>query len=255
MSRRLMLVLPVLFAACNDHPTTPGHPTPASLTLVSGGGQQGATGEFLPEPLVVQVADAGGRAVPGTIVTWSVPAGEGYLGFLPGDIQPASSVQSRADTQGKARIYFRPNVPGTTHVATAFAGLPPVVTTVVSTGLAVQVISFGPYYCAGGNDHSFFSGGGDIPAGTGVVWAFSRYLPAGCLGRIVARTVPQGGEAVQGEALTPGQRFALRLDTPGTWVFEDARNGGQVTLRVVPVPAPGAPAVGSPRVEGPQSGS
>jgi hypothetical protein len=52
---------------------------PSTLTVNSGNGQTGATGQQLPLPLVVRIADASGNAVAGVAVAFAVTAGGGTL--------------------------------------------------------------------------------------------------------------------------------------------------------------------------------
>jgi uncharacterized protein (TIGR03437 family) len=54
--------------------------TPAVLGVVSGSAQSGVTGEPLPKPLVVRVADANGVPVQGVAVTFAVTSGVATLG-------------------------------------------------------------------------------------------------------------------------------------------------------------------------------
>ncbi len=52
---------------------------PASVVLVSGNNQSGATGQALPSPFTVKVTDANSNPVPGVNVTFAVAAGGGSL--------------------------------------------------------------------------------------------------------------------------------------------------------------------------------
>jgi hypothetical protein len=50
--------------------TLPGPGEPASLTIVGGNGQQGAPGEVVPEPLIVELVDGVGQPVSGRVVAF-----------------------------------------------------------------------------------------------------------------------------------------------------------------------------------------
>ncbi len=63
------------------------------LRLVSGDGQAAAVGEVLPEPLVVEVADAFGNPVEGVAIAWA-PVGGGSVG----------SSTTTTDAQGRASV-------------------------------------------------------------------------------------------------------------------------------------------------------
>ena len=53
--------------------------SPSKLEIISGDGQQGAPGETLAQPLVVEVRDQFGNLLPNASVTFTVTAGEGKL--------------------------------------------------------------------------------------------------------------------------------------------------------------------------------
>jgi len=67
---------------------------PAALTKVSGDLQSGPAQQLLAQPLVVEVRDQGGAAVPGVALTWTVTAGAGTL--------QTSSTLTAADGRGQA---------------------------------------------------------------------------------------------------------------------------------------------------------
>ena len=54
--------------------------TPTQILKVSGDGQTALAGETVSSPLVVQVNDAGGNAIPGATVTFAVSEGDGNIG-------------------------------------------------------------------------------------------------------------------------------------------------------------------------------
>ena len=78
---RLLAVLPLLLvAACSDGGTGPGDlPVVGTLQAVDGDAQSGTAGETLAKSLVVKVADAKGRVLPGVSVAWSIESGGGSL--------------------------------------------------------------------------------------------------------------------------------------------------------------------------------
>src|SRR5687768_4467733 len=71
-----------LLLACGGDPSGPDDDDPgpaAALTAVSGGTQTGVVGSTLPQPVVVKVADAQGRGVPGIAVNFRIDSGNGTL--------------------------------------------------------------------------------------------------------------------------------------------------------------------------------
>ncbi len=64
---------PVTFS----HTATAG--SASGVVIVSGDDQTGAIGSLLPQPLIVEVHDAGGNAVPSVAVTWVIGAGGGSV--------------------------------------------------------------------------------------------------------------------------------------------------------------------------------
>ena len=69
-----------LLLACGGDSSGPDDPGPAAaLTAVSGGTQTGVVGSTLPQPVVVKVADAQGRGVPGVAVNFRIDSGNGTL--------------------------------------------------------------------------------------------------------------------------------------------------------------------------------
>ena len=84
----------------------PAQPLPASITILSGDGQQGAPGALLVEPLTVRVVDDSSRPVPDTPVRFS------FLGDVSGAaLDPATPVLT--DLAGLATATLRlGDVPG-----------------------------------------------------------------------------------------------------------------------------------------------
>ncbi|HEV2146740.1 MAG TPA: Ig-like domain-containing protein, partial [Longimicrobiaceae bacterium] len=89
--------------------------TPAGAAAISkagGDGQTAPAGSVLPAPLTVKVTDAGGNAVPGAAVSWSVGSGGGSL-------SPASSV---TDASGQASATWTLGAAAGANTATASVG-------------------------------------------------------------------------------------------------------------------------------------
>jgi adhesin/invasin len=89
---------------------------PATLTIVSGDGQEGSTGEQLPNPLVVIVEDDFGNAVPGATVNWQVTAGGAEF----------PSASSQTDASGNASTTVTLRAPGPLVVSAGVSGVPTV---------------------------------------------------------------------------------------------------------------------------------
>ena len=68
--------LAVLGAGCaEENLVLPGSGTPSALVAVGGNNQSARVGQTLPSPLVVEVQDADGNAVPGVHVAWTAEGG------------------------------------------------------------------------------------------------------------------------------------------------------------------------------------
>lgn len=87
--------VPVVF-----EPTAGSH-----LQVVSGGGQTGAIGSELPEPLGVRLVDLAGQPVPATPVLFRVVGGDGSLARL-GESESFRQVAVSTDSEGVAQARF-----------------------------------------------------------------------------------------------------------------------------------------------------
>lgn len=74
--------------------TTPTRPVATTLSKISGDNQQGALGEALANPFVVEVQDQNGNPLQGTTVTFAVTAGGGTLTAT----TPTTDANGRAQT-------------------------------------------------------------------------------------------------------------------------------------------------------------
>ncbi|MGQ0563206.1 MAG: Ig-like domain-containing protein [Gemmatimonadota bacterium] len=90
----LILLVFGALACGSDSSGPPRAGPPAVLSVVSGSGQEGQSGEALAAPLSVKVEDAKGIPVPKAIVTFTVSAGGGTL----------SSATDTTDAQGLASV-------------------------------------------------------------------------------------------------------------------------------------------------------
>src|SRR4051812_31905140 len=97
--------------ACGSGLTLPGDGSPATLTAVSGGGQQGTVGTRLDDSLVVRVTDANSRAIAGVPVVFhfeSETAG--------GEVDPA---EPTTNAEGLAAAQVRLGANTGTHIVEA----------------------------------------------------------------------------------------------------------------------------------------
>ncbi|NOT09429.1 MAG: hypothetical protein HOP28_14635 [Gemmatimonadales bacterium] len=85
----------MIVASCGEEGAT--GPRIATLIAISGGGQQGAIGATLTQPLVVRLEDQAGSPVEGVTVQWRVVSGGGSI----------SPSQSTTDADGRASASLR----------------------------------------------------------------------------------------------------------------------------------------------------
>jgi len=112
------LLLPVLLTFCGggDGPTN-STPTPTVIQMLGGNDQSATIGSSLTNPFVVEVLDAGGRAVGGQTVAWSVVEGGGTL----------SAPTSVTNASGEARTFLQVgSAPGPQRVRASLGTLAPV---------------------------------------------------------------------------------------------------------------------------------
>ena len=107
-----LLAVAVLAAgACKDNSTQPLVPT--ALTEISGDGQDATVGTAASSPLVVEVKDNDGNAMPNVVVKWSITQGAGTL-------SPDSTMTG---SDGMAESTFTPSAAGQEVVAATVSGL------------------------------------------------------------------------------------------------------------------------------------
>ena len=128
--RRLHLVaLLGLLTACGDGVT--GATRPSGLTLLGGNGQPGVVGEALPNPVIVKVTDASGKALRGVTVQWTVTSGSG-------SVTPSSA----SDAEGLATAqWVLGTTPGEQSITASVEGVTPVhFNTTAAAGRAAAVV-------------------------------------------------------------------------------------------------------------------
>ena len=76
-----------------------------NLTIVSGDGQTGPPGGYLPLPLVVSLTDSEGNGLQGAPVNFQVTSGSGYVQSA-GSTAVSSSTTVFADGSSQAQVYF-----------------------------------------------------------------------------------------------------------------------------------------------------
>ena len=100
--------------ACSSStgPVRSGPPT--ALHAITGGTQTGPEGQVLPDPLTVQVVDAGGRALVGVSVNWTVTGGGSLL---------ANAFPTVTDSAGLALVFWQLGSLGSQNAAASCCGL------------------------------------------------------------------------------------------------------------------------------------
>jgi hypothetical protein len=199
----LMTLLVMGLAACGGEDLVlPSEGEPASIVLLQGDGQTGRVGEMLPQPLIVQVADANGRPVQGATVVFEVdgaePDPDTVVTELDGrgavDVQLGSTVGS---SQGVARVVVPENQ--------ALVEVEFTVTALASSANGLILVS--------GNDQS-------APAGTAlaeplvvrVTDAFGNPIP----GVTITWTAIGGGSVSEGSTVSDASGLASVTRTLGS---------------------------------------
>lgn len=210
--------------------TDPG----ATLSLVSGDGQEGKAGEPLPQALVVEARNGSGNPAANVRVSWSVVEGSGRF-----DDESGRTSSSYTDAQGLARVSFSPRALGTVQMDAMLDGTGRAVT--FTTEIDVLVIRY--YEGWGRYIPPYFNGiapchpdGGYgtldceeevVPLGTTVEWV-SELSRA----RIVSTSRPTDGRGFDSGELSAGGRFQFVPNAVGTWEYVDQIRGTPGVLRV-----------------------
>lgn len=103
-----------------------------TLAIVSGNGQTGPPGGYVPNPLVVSVANASGTGIAGAPVTFQVTSGSGYV-QVAGAVAASGSATVFANGSGQAEVYFL--LSGNTNATTQ-------ITATTGTGSSMQQVQF-----------------------------------------------------------------------------------------------------------------
>ncbi|MCY3761875.1 MAG: M60 family metallopeptidase, partial [Gemmatimonadetes bacterium] len=169
--------------------------TPSKLEIISGDGQQGAPGEALAQPLVVEVRDQFGHLLPEAAVAFTVTAGEGRLsGHF-------TVEHTTTDTDGRAELTLTlgPH-PGPNRVEVSLGGHELAVFAAQGVGTAVGELE------------------GDYRT-----W----HLPTAATARLGKGAIGQGDRAV---ALSADGRCLAVASAIGVWLYEAATSRAQALL-------------------------
>jgi uncharacterized protein (TIGR03437 family) len=157
--------------------------TPTALNVISGSGQQVQAGTALPQPLVVQVLGAGGVALSGQTINWSVsPSGAATLG----------SASSTTNTSGQASttVTLSSSASGTVTITATVAGSTLAGATFTET--AIPLVTVTGLSIVSGNNQSIMENAQSAP------------LTVQLNGTSNGQTVPVPGASIQFSITGPG---------------------------------------------------
>lgn len=202
----------------------------ATVTIVSGDGQEGKTKVPLAEPLVVRVTDGAGNPVPNVGVHWE---GSGRFDDRP------EGWGSYSDADGLVARTFSPRSLGAVGVTAELDALhQPSVT--FHADVTVLVISYEAYdgrpsfYGLGYDEGCWYdncSASDHIPFGTTVEWV--NYTSDPLL--LVTTSTPPGGGTFRSPVLGLNERFQFVPDVTGTWEYTGEVEGSHVAVGKVTV--------------------
>jgi plastocyanin len=175
------------------------NPAPASITVVSGDGQNGRTNSALANALIVKVTDGSGAALGGETVAWAITSGGGQL------LNSASP--TNIDGEAAAFLETGAALEAVTVTATV-TGLPPVTFTALVTrwGIKIQDIAF---VTSDGTD--------DITVAVGDTIEWYNVDAVGHT--VTSTTVPAGGSAMASGNFNLGETYQFIPDVAGQWVY------------------------------------
>lgn len=214
---------------------------PAALMRVSSPEQFGFLGRRLDEPLIVRVVDAGGAALAGVPVAWSVVGGLGSICARDErDCQLGGQVFA-TDTEGRSTAWPRPAAMHENLVTAMVTGLPALSATFTVHVPGVLIRAQPLFDCVGPDDPVQFSdhegkNSTSVAVGTVIAFEFARWLLPGCAARIASTNAPPGDAGFDSGELSPGQRFQFVPTVPGTWTFREVYSGAVGTLVSVASP-------------------
>jgi hypothetical protein len=221
----------------------------AALSVVSGDGQDGKTGEPLDEPFAVMATDGLGNPAANVRVTWTVVQGGG--GFLedadpddPWDWYSSGTEEASGYTnaEGLAQVRFAPRTLGAVSANVELGGAS--ATTTFTLDVNVLVIDYsmawllGPIFddatCRvdpyGGQcfpDPGCTNCLGSVPLGTTIEWV--NHLARA---QIVSTSHPSNGTGFSSPVLGQGDRFQFVPAVVGGWEYVDQVLGTPGTLTV-----------------------
>ena len=223
----------VFFAGC-DGIVSP--PVPASLTVVSGHGQEAKAGERGPHPFVVRVADESGRGVPGVLVRWTLTSGDGRFEGDPLLRTGFADLATSTYADGLAHAWFVPTAAGESSVTARIQGSGDTGHASVSFTVDAKTVvihamaSWDGWPCEG---MCFVDPAGTsrtaLPLGTAIEWV-NRSGVDGFL--IRSSRAPSGANTFEAR-LAPDERFRFVPDQIGTWHYETPTDRATGVLTVV----------------------
>ena len=221
---RVALALALLASAgCSDSPTRAEDNVAAQVQVVSGSGQNGTVGTELPDPLIVKIVTASGRAVANQLVNFRVVSGGGSV-FAGSAITNASGIaQERwtlgTSTSGEQSVEARAVNPAT-GAAIIFASF-------TATAGAGPVALLEPV--AGGDQSALAATALPVPA---AVQARDRYGNAVPQAPVTFAVATGGGTILNGVQTTNSDGVA----TAGAWTL--GTDAGPQTLSITAGSAP-----------------
>lgn len=210
VSRSALVILALGLAACGskDSAGPPKAGPPASLTVVSGSGQEVASGEVAATPFTVKVVDQSGLAVSNAIVTFAITAGGGSL----------SATMDTSDASGLAAVTWTAGSSlGDARIEARVQGL-------IAPAAFTATVKAGPASALQRTSDAIGSAAAGFALGDSVAIMVADRFGHPVSGATVSFAVTAGGGTVSGATRTTGADGVART----TWTMG---TGGPQTLR------------------------
>lgn len=214
----LNILDPVVFMADASDPG-------ATVSVVSGNGQEGKTGEPLGEPLVIRVTDGAGQAVPNIGVGWVAMDDPEFSWFGMG-----WGTQWWTDADGYSQVAFTPLSAGTNWVTAEVPGIE--LEARFEAKVSVVLINYvtsdgGTFADAHCKQFGHCDQSESFPLGTAVEWV--NHLSSA---RLVSTTIPPGGMSFDSGQMKASELFRFTPNKVGVWEYIDLIHGRTGTLYV-----------------------